>query len=152
MILKTKKVPFIGIDGPDTVTLKRLDLVGDEYNRGRAHGALLALEIEEFVKIRLPIYYADMILKLDVSMLPKALQLKIKALGLKAPAIFEEALKYVYGLEEKYIPSNLIQEMDGIGDGICLTLASLRKTCDPIEWATQIKYVNMLPELIRMVI
>lgn len=77
-------VPFIDINGlPDTVSLKRLDLVGDEYNRGLAHGALMAMEILEFVTIKLPVYYADIVLKLDVSMLPEFLQLKIKKFGLK---------------------------------------------------------------------
>jgi len=45
-------VPFKTADGgSDSVFLKRVDLIGDEYARGRAHGALLAMEIAEFIKV-----------------------------------------------------------------------------------------------------
>lgn len=45
------------------------------------------------------------------------------------------------------MPQPLIDEMNGIADGMCMTLG---KNCDPESWRTQIKSVNMLPELIRM--
>ena len=141
-------VPFVNEQGEeDSVSMKRIDLVGDEYTRGLAHGALLAKEIVEFVKVKLPIYYASFVEDLDVSGLPRFLQLKIKKFGLKVPGIFDELLAWVYEQEEQYMPQVLIDEMNGIADGLCM---SLGKNCDPDVWRAQIKHVNMLPELIRM--
>lgn len=141
-------VPFKGQDGTsDSVSMKRLDLVGDEYNRGRAHGALLALEIAEFIKVKLPVYYMDFVLNLDVSKLPEILQLKIKKFATKVPEIMYEALQYVYDKELQYFPPALVQEMDGIAEGVCDTLGA---KCNLTEWKTLIKQTNMLPELIRM--
>jgi hypothetical protein len=148
------EVPFTNAANgqADFIKMKRLDLVGDEYTRGKAHGALIAFDIVEFIKVKLPVYYADMILDLDISMLPKFLQVKTKQLGLKAPEIFAEALQYVYDREEQYMPVNLINEMNGIAEGVCITLSrqGQGKECNVTDWQLEIKRANMLPELIRM--
>ena len=141
-------VPFVNAAGEsDTIMMKRMDLVGDEYTRGRAHGALLALDIVEFVKVKLPVYYADMILNIDTTKLPEIIQAKIKQFALKAPEIFNEAMQYVYDQEDQYMPVALIDEMNGIAEGVCDTLG---QGCNVTEWSIDIKRVNMLPELIRM--
>ena len=52
------EVPFVASDGSaDSVFMKRLDIIGDEYTRGKAHGALLAKEIAEFVKVLIILLY-----------------------------------------------------------------------------------------------
>ena len=141
-------VPFTGPDGTsDEVAMKKVDLVGDEYTRGVAHGVMLAEEIAEFIKIKLPVFYAEMVEDLDVSGLPTFLQIKIKKFGLKAPGIMDEALSWVYQNEEEYMPPRLIDEMNGIADGICMKLGG---NCDVSAWLEEIRRANMLPELIRM--
>jgi hypothetical protein len=40
--------------------MTRIDLVGDAKERGFAHGALMAKEIFEFVRVKLPVFYANM--------------------------------------------------------------------------------------------
>lgn len=45
------------------------------------------------------------------------------------------------------MPSYLEQEMDGIADGMCSTLGS---SCDVAFWKSEIRTINMLPELIKM--
>lgn len=50
-------VPFVNIDGnDDSIDLIRLDLVGDGYTRGFAHGSLLVKEIIEFTTVKVRIY------------------------------------------------------------------------------------------------
>ena len=48
----------------------------------------------------------------------------------------------------KYMSKPLIDEMEGIAAGICMSLGN---SCNVTEWEREIKTVNMLPELIRMV-
>ena len=57
-----------------------------------------------------------------------------------------EALQYVYDKELKYMPAALVQEMEGIAEGMCVTLGG---HCNVTEWTLLIKQTNMLPELIR---
>lgn len=142
------KVPFTNPQGEmDQISMKKLDLVGDEYTRGVAHGALLTEDIVEFISIKLPIYYAEMIEDLDVSGLPQFLQVKVKKFGAKFPGIIDEALSWVYQKEEEYMPQRLLDEMQGIADGMCLKLGN---NCDSTFWLEEIRRANMLPELIRM--
>lgn len=141
-------VPFTGPDGSaDEVAMKKVHLVGDEYNRGVAHGAMLAEDIFEFIKVKLPEFYASFVEDLDLSGLPEFLQIKIKKFGLKVPGIMEEALSWVYKNEEQYMPQSLIEEMNGIADGICMKLG---EKCDVSMWLEEIRRANMLPEFIRM--
>ena len=59
--------PFTAADGSsDNVHMYRLDLVGTDYERGYAHGALLSKEILEFVEIALPKYYVAAVMSIDV--------------------------------------------------------------------------------------
>ena len=61
-------------------------------NVGYAHGVLLAEQILEFTKIKLPEYYANMVLDIDVSGLPDGLQKIFEVIKIKgakaAPEVF----------------------------------------------------------------
>lgn len=144
--------PFTNADGSeDAVNMYRLDLVGNTYDRGFAHGALLAKEIAYFTEVGLNKYYMDMVLDLDISQFPEPLReilhiIQIRG-ALAAPAAFNAALDWVYQAEIEYLPENLVQEMEGIGAGICYTFGP---QCNTTEWTNVVKRVNMLPELIRM--
>lgn len=141
-------VPFVGPDGAaDEVVMKKVHLVGDEYTRGVAHGAMLAEDIFEFIQVKLPEFYASFVEDIDVSGLPEFLQIKIKKFGLKVPGIADEILSWVYKKEEQYMPQQLIDEMNGIADGICMKLGN---KCDVNKWLEDIRRANMLPEFIRM--
>lgn len=149
------KVDFTDDAGnADVIELTRLDLVGDAKSRGIAHGALLAKEIVEFVDVKLTKFYADEVLNLDISAIPEPLHSILRVLQIKgaiaAPKLFNAAMEWVWEKEAKYVPQNLIDEMDGMGEGMCSTLSKTGMACNSTEWAYKIKSVNMLPELIRM--
>lgn len=147
-------VPFVDQNGQaDNVHCYRLDLVGSVHDRGFSQGALMAKEIVEFVDVKLNEYYINMIMSIEVNMdgLPEPLQkmfklLKTKA-ALKAPEVFNAALQWVYEQELQYMPQDLVDEMDAIGEGIC---SALGPNCSVEEMQAMVKRVNMLPELIRM--
>ena len=146
-------VPFTAEDGSnDMVSVLRLDLVGTDYERGYAHGYLLAKEIEIFQGPALTKYFADEVLGLDISGFPEPLQAILRVLQIKgaiaAPEIFREACSWVWKQEESFVPQYIIDEFNGIGAGMC---DSLKTTdCDPVVWTENVKILNMLPELIRM--
>ena len=152
-------VPFTNTDGnEDNIKMYRLDLVGDAHTKGYDHGYLLHREIIEFVDVKLNKYFMDMVLNLDfdTSQLPKPLQdifeiIKIKG-AIAAPQAFNKAMDWVYEHEEQYMPQYLIDEMNGIGEGICAGLkgSGLNEKCDLNAMQATVKRVNMLPELIRM--
>lgn len=144
--------PFTAADGSsDNVHMYRLDLVGTDYERGYAHGALLSKEILEFVEIALPKYYIAAVMNIDVSQYPEPLHTILKIAqakgALAAPDAMMRAMKWVYDQEEQYMPSYILEEMDGVADGLCNTLGS---SCNATEWRETIRTVNMLPELIKM--
>jgi len=150
------QIPFTGEDGSaDQVSMIRLDLVGDAKARGFAHGFLLSKEILKFVQVDLNKYFADMVLNMnfDTSGLPKALQDILEVVKIKgaaaAPKAFTEAMTWVYEKEEQYMPQYLIDEMEGIGEGMCAATPET-SGCNATERIAMIKSVNMLPELIRM--
>jgi hypothetical protein len=104
----------------------------------------------------------SMVLDLDLSVLPEWLAALIKAAGVEhaVPAL-NTALDWVYEQESSMIPQRLIDEMEGIAQGLCdaQSAETTRTTegqeqeqeaCDVSEWTIKIKRVNMLPELIRM--
>lgn len=62
--------------------------------------------------------------------------------ALAAPEIMMEAMAWVYEQEKEYQPEYLMNEIDGIADGMCATIK-----CDAAEWRNTIRYVNMLPEV-----
>jgi hypothetical protein len=151
-------VPFTAEDGSDDfVKMTRLDLVGDARTRGYDHGFLLAEDIVKFVEVDLNKYFMDMVLNLnmiDTTDMPKPLQdifaaIKVKG-ALAAPGAFAKAFAWVYESEEEFGPKNLVEEMEGLGEGICAGLGKLRPDCDPAAMTELVKNVNMLPELIRM--
>ena len=89
-------VEFTGDDGTqDLVSILRLDLVGNDYERGYAHGYLLAKEIVEFQGPALSKYFADEVLDIDISGFPEPLQDILRVLQLKgvatAPNVFRAA-------------------------------------------------------------
>ena len=63
------------------------------------------------------------------------------------PGIADEILSWVYKKEEQYMPQRLIDEMNGIADGVCMKLGD---KCDVSKWLEDIRRANMLPEFIRM--
>lgn len=136
---------------PDFIKMTRLDLIGDATQRGFAHGALLAADIEKFVGPELNAYFRAEVDSLDISTLPpkvqKAIEPLLKAAKLFAPEIFHKAMRAVYESEEQFISQALKDEMSGMAQGMCSTLGS---KCDVDEWTKTIQELNMLPELIRM--
>lgn len=59
--------PFVNADGSsDNVHMFRLDLVGTDYERGYAQGALLTKEIIEFVEVGLPKYFVAAVMGMDI--------------------------------------------------------------------------------------
>ncbi len=96
----------------------------------------------------------DEVLNIDTSSLPEALQkifavIKVKG-ALAAPAVFKAAMKWTWEQEKSYVPQALVDEMDGIGAGMCASPVLSHTECNATEWAYTVKSLNMLPELIRM--
>ena len=144
-------------DPYDSVSMIRLDLVGDAKSRGYCHGYLLAEEIVEFTGPQLDKFYASEVLNLkllNLSAFPDPLQKILgglrKGVASEAPKAFNEAMAWVWGKEQKYVPSYIIEEIEGISEGMCDKLSKAHIACDPKAWATKIQNLNMLPELIRM--
>lgn len=143
---------FKAADGTDDyVTMFRADFVGNARERGYAHGALFAAEIVEFTGPQLDKYYDDQLPNLDISRFPEPIHTYLEELKAKvdvlAPEVFKAAMNWVWESELPWVPQKFIDEMDGMGEGMC---ASLGADCDPKYWAAQIKELNMLPELIKM--
>jgi len=146
-------VQFTADDGTkDMVSILRLDLLGNDYERGYAHGFLLAKEIVEFEGPALSKYFADEVLDIDISGFPEPLQDILRVLQLKgaaaAPEVFRAACMWVWDREEAFVPKYIVEELDGMGEGLCAALKT--KDCAPSEWTNKLKAMNMLPELIRM--
>jgi len=152
-------VPFTAADGSsDFVAIQRLDLVGTDRERGYAHGYLMAKEILEFQGPKLDQYFRQMVLGVDVdtSSMPEPLQkilhvIKVKG-ALAAPAAFRAALNWVWEKEKAYVPSYILEEMAGMGEGLCdrLNKGVVSPDCVAADWTASIQQLNMLPELIRM--
>lgn len=148
-------VEFTDVNGsPDYIKMTRIDLVGNAAERGYAHGYLLANEIFHFFK-DLDVLYAQMIMSIDISRFPENVQTILNALKAKgaanAPQFFNTAYKYIYESESKYFPQYLVDEMNGIGEGICAFLGNECQGDHDVEhWKNQVKYFNMFPELIKM--
>ena len=142
----------------DWIELSRLDLVGTVKERGEAHGALLAADIDEFLNVKLNQYFKDELLNLDISSLPEALQAIVEPILEKgaeyAPDAFWAAMSWVWHKEEKYVPTEMIEEMEAVAFGVCTQISKDLKAVEfsscREEYTRKIKHVNMLPELIRM--
>lgn len=137
----------------DFVSVTRLSLVGDSSKeRGYAHGFLMRNEIIEFSGPKLDKYFMDLVLDLDISQFPEPVQSILRVIQVKgalaAPEAIRKALAWVWQKQEQYTPQYLIDEMDGIAEGLCA--AAPAADCNVTQWAETIKEVNMLPELIRM--
>lgn len=146
-------VPFTAADGSsDMVSVLRVDLVGDNKQRGYAHGYLLAKEIVEFTGPKLDKYFSDMVLDLDISVYPEPLQAILRVIQIKgaiaAPAAFKAAMKWVWEKEQSYVPQYILDEMASMAEGVCAGLGT--PGCDVAAWTDSIRELNMLPELIRM--
>lgn len=151
-------IPFVGTDGSeDAFQMTRLDLVGDAHTRGYDFGFLMAKEIVDFIERGLNEYYIDAVMGLsfDTSKFPEPLQkifevIKVKG-ALAAPDAFNKAYAWVYAKEEQFFPQYIVDEMEGMGAGLCARLNSLKgEKCDVATMTTTIKNVNMFPELVRM--
>ena len=146
------QVDFKDADGnADYIAMKRLDLVGTPQERGFAHGALIAKDIEEFTTKHLNQYLRQMIDDIDISGLPEPVQKILKPLEKVgkafAPALAHKAMKWVWDREEDNITQDIKDEIDAVAAGMCSVLG---EKCDTAKWANTLKEVNMLPELIRM--
>jgi hypothetical protein len=141
-------VPFVNNDGDDdNIHLIRLDLIGSSYDRGYAHGALLTKEIVEFVGPKLSRFFMDEVANIDISSYPKAIQDIFKVAELAAPTIFQKAMAFVWEKEKEYVPQHILDEINGMANGIC---SNLGPSCDVNDWNEKLQQLNMLPELIRM--
>lgn len=145
-------VEFTAADGTaDFIKYVRLDLIGTPYQRGFAHGSLISYQIAEFIGPAMDRYFASAVLNIDISQFPsqyqKALTI-LKDLGkVAAPRLFHKALEFVWEIEKPFTPQYLIDEMNGIADGMCSIFGD---GCDPQEWAQKLYAFNMFPELVRM--
>lgn len=145
-------VPFTNEDGSDDfVRLYRLDLVGNAYERGFAHGALMAKEIVEFMDIGLSSYLIEAILNMDISGYPPRVQKFLRVIQIKgasvAPEIFNLALAELYNYQLPHTPTYLIEEMEAIADGMCYTFGP---SCNVTKMGDLVKRMNMYPDLIKM--
>lgn len=141
----------------DYINLFRLDLVGDAYERGYAHGHLMSREIAQFMW-KMDEYYAKAILELDTSGLPEPLQkifavLKVKG-AIAAPAVAKKAMLWVWDYELQYTPQYIKDEIRGIAVGLCdavnAKLPQQEPRCDVDHWESELRAFNMMPELIKM--
>ncbi len=148
-------VNFKADDGSDdSVHLFRLDMVGaSSFDRGYAHGYLLATEIVEFLK-KMDKFYMDGVLNLDISKYPEPLQDILRIVQIKgaiaAPAAAKKAMAWVWDREINYTPQYIKDEISGIAQGMCASITSLGRECDAADWEKQLQEFNMMPELIRM--
>lgn len=58
-------------------------------------------------------------------------------------------MAWVWEKEAQYVPQNLIDEMDGIAEGMC---SNLGPSCNVTQWSQTIKEVNMLPGVLPHVL
>jgi hypothetical protein len=147
-----KAVIAVTFDTDDYINITRLDLQGNDYQRGFAHGALMANELVTFFGQALPAYYTANAIGVDYSSLPANLQAQIAALiqqqgAAAGPQIFAMATDWIWQSEAPFTPQNLQDEMKGIADGVCSQLSS---PCDTQAWLTNVHRLNMMPELIKM--
>lgn len=145
-------VPFVNEDGTDDfVRLYRLDLVGNAYEKGFAHGALMAKEIVEFINIGLSTYLIEAIMNLDISGYPPPVQKILHVIQIKgasvAPELFNEALAALYDYQLPHTPQYLVDEMEAIADGMCHTFGP---SCNITSMQNLVKRMNMYPDLIKM--
>jgi hypothetical protein len=91
----------------DNVHLYRLDLVGNNYDRGFAHGALMAKDIITFFAA-VNKYYIQAVLKIDLSSFPEPLREILRVIQLKVarkePVALNAALDWTYEHELAYTP------------------------------------------------
>ena len=84
---------------------------------------------------------------LNISKYPEPLQSILRIIQIKgalaAPEAMMKGMEWVYKQEEEYMPEYLLNEINGIADGMCAKLQ-----CNATEWRDTIRYVNMLPEVV----
>lgn len=75
----------------------------------------------EFTGPALNKFYMDTVMSIDVDSYPEPLRSILKVIQVKgaiaAPEQFKKAMKWVWDNEEKYVPANLVEEMDAMGEG-----------------------------------
>ena len=136
----TSKVATISIpvDDDDVIKLTRLDLNGDEYQRGFDQGWLLSDSIADFIDKDLNEFFKEEIENLNINSLPVKLQDIIQPLLDKlseyAPEIFWRSMSFVWESEKDYVPEYLKDEMRGIAEGICSGTTTSKDTCNATEW------------------
>lgn len=173
-------VPFTASDGSqDMISIYRLDLVGTDYERGYAHGYLLAkgwcelvihhifivllfiisnhhnfviLEIAEFQGPQLDKYFMQMVLDIDISSYPEPLQAILRVIQVKGALAAPEAFRKAMSWVWETEKSFVPQYIIDEMNGMAVGMCDSLRTpgCNSTEWATTISQLNMLPELIRM--
>lgn len=147
----TTQVNFVNDGNDDAVSLIRLDLVGNAYERGFAYGKLLNKEIREFIGPKMDQYYIQMVMRLDFTGFPERIQKVLQILQLKgathAPEVFKTAMAWVWNSEKDFVPTYVNDEINGMANGMC---AASSAGCNVTEWIEAIQTVNMLPELVKM--
>eukprot|EP01060_Flectonema_neradi_P026691 TRINITY_DN358_c5_g1_i1.p1 TRINITY_DN358_c5_g1~~TRINITY_DN358_c5_g1_i1.p1 ORF type:complete len:460 (+),score=74.33 TRINITY_DN358_c5_g1_i1:64-1380(+) len=129
-----------------------LHVYGGPKEMGHAQGLLLATTLDEFMNVALPNYYSSIADQLKLKDLPTWLQDRIRnATAAELPAIFDDALEFVYLKEEKYLlegRAQPLEEVMGIAEGMCES--GRIANCSVPKLYKTIRNSNMLPELIRM--
>jgi hypothetical protein len=143
-----KATIYVPFNGTDFVSMARIDLVGDAYTRGFAHGALLVNEITAFIGPELDQFFRDKILNIDLDKLKEPWRTLLKLLQpYLAPEVFAWALNWVFSQEVTYIPQESLDEMRGIADGVC---SQQGNACNATAVYVRVRAINLLPELIQM--
>ena len=146
------------MQAPDTTPFVEIHVFGDARERGLAQGLLMGAEILDFVEHQLPAFYREEVGGINLDGLPAWLQSLIKSAlepGAEklAPAAFDAAMGYVFAQQQGFIKAssaNVLDEIDGMAEGVCNTQVAAGNTCDQDGLATRLRHVNMLPELLRM--
>lgn len=112
--------------------------------------SLYFTEIIEFTGPKLDKYYADELLNLDISQFPEPIHTVLRVLQLKgaaaAPQVFKTAMAWVWEQQKPFTPQVIVDEIEGMGEGICFTLNKIpNANCDTAKWTQTILELNMLP-------
>ena len=139
--------PELGVQAPDTLPFE-IHVFGDARERGLAQGLLMGAEILDFVEHQLPAFYREEVGGINLDGLPAWLQSLIKSAlepGAEklAPAAFDAAMGYVFAQQQGFIKAssaNVLDEIDGMAEGVCNTQVAAGNTCDQDGLATRLRH------------
>eukprot|EP01065_Artemidia_motanka_P046900 TRINITY_DN720_c0_g1_i1.p2 TRINITY_DN720_c0_g1~~TRINITY_DN720_c0_g1_i1.p2 ORF type:complete len:461 (+),score=198.90 TRINITY_DN720_c0_g1_i1:58-1383(+) len=149
LVNTTDNGKLYSIEDGEHLKLWVLHVWGTPEEMGKAHGTLLARHAYELFTKGLPEFYKGLGGQVPLGSLPEWLQKLLKeAIGAAVGPAINEALKYVFWREKKFLEQSQSQplaELDAITDGMCDVIG-----CDKSKMIDQVRHMNMLPELIRM--